>query len=243
MCKRPGFHEDYLDTFNRPNVELVDASSNGVDRITPRGVVVNGVEYEVDCIVHATGFMTAEYPYTTRLGFDIVGPEGASLSEKWADGPSTFHGLFTQGFPNLIIFPDAFQQVAASANFVFNLIESSLHAAHVISAIRSRGKRYFDVDPQAEEEWVAPVIARGSDAAANAFREACTPGVSNNQGHFADRKVKYGPYPMRTTEFFNNWKAWRREAELEGLVLYGTQPGGGPPAGRRRAARSPTPGR
>ncbi|MCU1345599.1 MAG: Baeyer-Villiger monooxygenase, partial [Acidimicrobiia bacterium] len=92
MCKRPGFHDDYLPTFNRPNVTLVDTNGRGLDRITRTGVVANDVSYDLDCLVFATGFETAS-GYTTRIGYDLVGRDGVQLSEAWADGMRTLHGL------------------------------------------------------------------------------------------------------------------------------------------------------
>ena len=99
FCKRPCFHDEYLPTFNRPNVHLVDTDGRGVERITPRGVVVGGTEYEVDCIVFATGFEVGT-TYTRRAGYDIIGRGGQTLSDKWADGVKTLHGLTSHGFPN-----------------------------------------------------------------------------------------------------------------------------------------------
>ena len=102
FCKRPCFHDDYLPTFNRDNVHLIDTDGHGVERITETGVVANGVEYEVDCIVFATGFEVGT-EYTRRSGYDVVGRDGLTLSAKWADGFRSLHGYTTHGFPNLFI--------------------------------------------------------------------------------------------------------------------------------------------
>ncbi|MFM7872351.1 MAG: monooxygenase, partial [Actinomycetota bacterium] len=100
-CKRPCFHDEYLPSFNRPNVTLVDTDGHGVEEITPRGVVVEGVEYPVDCLIFASGFEVTT-DYTHRLGFDPVGRGGVSLSTAWTEGPATLHGVLTRGFPNLM---------------------------------------------------------------------------------------------------------------------------------------------
>ena len=99
FCKRPCFHDEYLDTYNRPNVTLVDTQGKGIERITRDGVVVDGLEYELDCLIFATGFEVGT-AYTRRAGYDIVGRDGLKLSEKWAQGPSTFHGFYCHAFPN-----------------------------------------------------------------------------------------------------------------------------------------------
>ena len=85
FCKRPCFHDEYLDTFNRPNVTLVDTNGQGVERITEKGVVVNGVEYELDCLIYATGFEVGT-DYTRRSGYELYGRDGITLTEKWAQG-------------------------------------------------------------------------------------------------------------------------------------------------------------
>src|SRR5690606_660609 len=92
LCKRPCFHDEYLQSYNRPNTHLVDTDGKGVERITERGVVVAGVEYEVDCIIYASGFEVGT-DYTARTGFDAVGRGGLKLSEAWAEGMRTFHGM------------------------------------------------------------------------------------------------------------------------------------------------------
>jgi len=218
LCKRPGFHDEYLQCFNRPNVELVDTEGRGLKRITPTGFVADGVEYEVDCIIHATGFLTADDPYTTRAGFEVIGAGGRSLGEKWKDGPETFHGVTSHGFPNLLIFPDASQQAVTSFNFMHTLIESSAHAAYVIGELDKRGVDYFDVDPEAERNWVAAVMEHSHDR--DAFYNACTPGRYSNEGHVAERSAKAASYPLKTMDFFALWNAWRDAGELTGLELH-----------------------
>ncbi len=75
FCKRPCFHDEYLDTFNRPNVRLVDTKGRGVERVTENGVVVDGVEYAVDCLIYATGFEVGT-EYTRRAGYEMYGRDG-----------------------------------------------------------------------------------------------------------------------------------------------------------------------
>jgi cyclohexanone monooxygenase len=99
FCKRPCFHDEYLQTYNRPNVSLVDTHGKGVERLTEHGVVANGREYELDCLIFATGFEVGT-AYTRRAGYDIIGRDGVTLSQHWADGLRTLHGLTTHGFPN-----------------------------------------------------------------------------------------------------------------------------------------------
>ncbi len=97
-CKRVCFHDDYLPAFNRPNVHLIDTNGQGVQRVTETGVVVDGVEYPVDLLVFASGFeVTTDFDH--RVGFDPVGRGGISLSERWAEGARTMHGVLQADFP------------------------------------------------------------------------------------------------------------------------------------------------
>ena len=129
FCKRPCFHDEYLDTFNRPNVTLVDTDGKGVDRITERGVVVGETEFELDCLIYATGFEVGT-DYTRRSGYEVVGRDGVTLTEKWKDGASTLHGMHTRGFPNCLIF--SLQQSGFTVNFPHALDEQSRHAAYIL---------------------------------------------------------------------------------------------------------------
>src|SRR5262249_42107981 len=91
FCKRPCFHDEYLQAFNRPNGTLVDTTGRGVERVTPAGVVVDGVEYALDCLIFATGFEVGT-AYTRRAGYEIHGRDGVTLTTRWADGVRTLHG-------------------------------------------------------------------------------------------------------------------------------------------------------
>ncbi|MFL6873146.1 MAG: flavin-containing monooxygenase [Candidatus Azotimanducaceae bacterium] len=103
FCKRPCFHDEYLPTYNRPNVTLVNTDGRGVDQITKNGIVFDGKEYAVDCIIFATGFEVGT-DYSRRAGYQINGVDGLSISDKWADGLSTYHGMHVRGFPQFILF-------------------------------------------------------------------------------------------------------------------------------------------
>ena len=106
FCKRPCFHDEYLQTFNLPNVHLIDTDGKGLSEITEKGIVFEGVEYEVDCIIFATGFEVGT-EYSRRAGYQIHGRDGISITEKWQNGLSTFHGMHCNQFPNSFFFGPA----------------------------------------------------------------------------------------------------------------------------------------
>src|SRR3569833_4259719 len=97
LCKRPCFQDEYLDAFNDPNTTLLDTDGKGVERITEKGFVVAGKEYEVDCIIYASGFEVGT-GFTARSGFDVEGRDGLMLSKAWGAGLCFLFGLFVFGF-------------------------------------------------------------------------------------------------------------------------------------------------
>jgi cyclohexanone monooxygenase len=214
FCKRPCFHDQYLQTFNRPNVHLVDTQGQGVERITPHGVVVAGREYPLDCLIYGTGFEVGT-DFTRRLGFDVVGRGGLTLTEKWKAGASTFHGLFTRGFPNLYVMTT--QQSGQSANFQHMLDEQSHHLAYVLGQARTRGVATVEASESAEADWVDTIVqlARGRQK----FLLECTPGYYNNEGRPDARLERNSQYWRGPMAFIRMWKTWREEGSLAGLEL------------------------
>lgn len=214
FCKRPCFHDEYLQTFNRPNVELIDTAGKGVERITEQGVVANGIEYEVDCIIFATGFEVGT-SYTRRSGYDLVGRDGLTLSEKWKDGIRTLHGLHTSGFPNCFIMQQS--QGAFTVNFPHAMDEQAKHIAYIVDACLAGNARTIEATPEAEESWVQEIISLSRFG--EAFQESCTPGYYNNEGKPNPKSVQNGSYGGGSVAFFNRMRAWRDEGSMEGLKL------------------------
>ncbi|MFJ9710300.1 flavin-containing monooxygenase [Streptomyces sp. NPDC101234] len=219
QCKRPCFHDEYLPAFNRPNVRLVDTQGQGVRRLTPRGVEVDGVEYPVDCLVLATGF-DQDSAYVDRVGFDVTGRDGVSLAQKWQDGPETFHGVMTSGFPNFFILPPNYTQGTAAINFCHTLDETAQHVAACVGEFERRGV-IADATRQSEEAYVRHVV-EGSGLAllgGGTFLKDCTPGRWNNEGDPEARPRKNVNYPGTSTAYFSMLAQWRQRGELAGLAL------------------------
>ena len=216
FCKRPTFNDDYLPTFNLPNVTLVDTSeTKGVERITAEGIETGGKSYEVDCIIFATGFEVGT-AYTRRSGFEIYGQGGQSLTEYWADGLRTLHGFSSHGFPNC--FQVGFSQNGFSVNLTSVLDDQAQHVAYLINEIDERGARYAQPSAEAEAEWVATI--RRMAVANTAFFEACTPGYYNNEGYVsANRGLGAESYAPGANAFNKLLAEWRDDGELPGLEL------------------------
>ncbi|MFF5899683.1 flavin-containing monooxygenase [Streptomyces argenteolus] len=202
MCKRPTFSDHYLQTFNRPDVTLVDtADTHGVERITQNAVVVGGVEYEVDCIIFATGFEVGVSGVLSGK-LPVYGREGASLLQTWREGPKTLHGFYSHGFPNF--FQLGPLQNASSVNYVHILDEQATHVAEVVAESRRRRARVVEPTVEAQEEWVATI--RRKAAGLHAFQAECTPGYYNNEGKPRARSESYGDGPVAFHELLRNWR-------------------------------------
>ncbi|CAI8185783.1 MAG: Neopentalenolactone D synthase [Alphaproteobacteria bacterium] len=213
FCKRPCFHDDYLGTFNRPNVHLVDTQGRGVARITENAVMFDDVAYEVDCIIFATGFEVGT-DYARRAGYQINGVDGLTISDKWADGMASFHGLHVRGFPNAFFFGPS--QAGFSANFTYALDEQSRHVAYIVSRLKQSGKKRSEASAKAETAWVAEIVDKARDA--EAFQEACTPGYYNNEGQLTRRRQDQ-PYGEGPVAFFDMLANWRARNRLDGLDI------------------------
>ncbi len=216
FCKRPCFHDEYLDAFNRDTVTLVDTQGQGVDRITPNGIVYGGVEYELDCIVYATGFEVGT-GFTRRAGCEPYGRNGLSLTQKWADGVRTLHSMHTRDFPNLFIVSNA--QGGFTANYPHMLDEISTHLAYIIGEANRRGADLVEVTEAAEEAWVQTII--GLARMNLSFLESCTPGYYNNEGRPGDRSGQNTAYGKGPVPFFELLAEWRAAGDLDGLELTG----------------------
>lgn len=215
FCKRPCFHDEYLDTYNRDNVTLVDTQGKGVDSLTQTGVQVGDTHYEVDCLIFATGFEVGT-TFTRRAGYDVVGREGQTLSEHWRDGLRTFHGLTSHGFPNCFFL--GFTQTAVTVNVPHALNEQAKHLAYVLSEARGRGKPTVEASQSAEQDYV-DLIRQSSNTGARFYRE-CTPGYYNSEGKtgnasgfFSDM---FGAGPIR---FFRMLDEWRKDGNMTGMEL------------------------
>jgi cyclohexanone monooxygenase len=215
FCKRPCFHDDYLPTFNRPNVHLVDTQGKGVERITEKGVVVDGREYELDCLIYATGFEVGG-DYMRSMGFEVFGRGGESLSHKWRDGAATLHSLLTRGFPNAFVVSSI--QSGQSANFQHMLDVKAGHIAFIIAEARTRGIKTLEPTARAEQDWVDTIVKLA--VTRQPFLRECTPGYYNNEGGELDLRIarnnQYWRGPMAYIRLLDRW---RSDGSMPGLEL------------------------
>jgi cation diffusion facilitator CzcD-associated flavoprotein CzcO len=220
FCKRPCFHDEYLQTFNRDNVTLVDTRGRGVERITECGVVVDGEAYELDCLIFATGFEVGT-DYCRRTGFELIGRDGVTLTERWRDGVRTFQGLCANGFPNCFI--ESIAQAGLTVNFPYLLDVQATHVAWIIAWAVEQGATEVEASPSAEAAWVDTVVARSTASAERA--KTCTPGYYNREGK-ADAKTRQGSFFFGApTEYADILETWRAKGGMAGLELRGAKAG------------------
>ncbi|EAT90979.2 hypothetical protein SNOG_01330 [Parastagonospora nodorum SN15] len=212
FCKRPCFHDEYLDTFNKPNVKLVDTKGQGVERISEKGVVANGEEFEIDCLIYATGFELAN-EWAHKTGMEIHGRNGMTTSEKWKDGASTLHGWASREFPNC--FWVSIVQAAITPNFMHVTAEQARHFAYVISECQKRDIRTVEPTQEAEEAW-CDTIVKGTAIRGDFFKE-CTPGYYNNEGKPSLSAARNATYGYGSPAFIKILTDWRNANDFAGL--------------------------
>jgi cyclohexanone monooxygenase len=212
FCKRPCFHNEYLDAFNRPNTTLVDTRGEGVERITKKGVVVAGHEYELDCLIFGSGFEVGT-DYSRRAGFQIHGRGGQSLTEKWAEGIRTMHGMHVHGFPNCFIMSNP--QAGFTASYPHLLDQQARHLAYIIRTGAEKELRTVEASEAGEAAWVKQCIEKARSV--GDFLENCTPGYYNNEGKTSELGAQNGFYGGGSVEFFKILEEWRAEGHLDGM--------------------------
>jgi cation diffusion facilitator CzcD-associated flavoprotein CzcO len=214
LCKRPCFHDEYLQAYNLPTCHLVDTGGKGVDRIDETGVIVAGVHYELDCLVFASGFEVGT-SYDRRSGYDTIGPNGYRLSDCWDDGMRSMHGIHVHGFPNLFIIGFA-QGANLISNVTSNLADAGVTIAAVVRHALDTGADEVEVTAEAEQAWMdlletAPTTFFGNPD--------CTPGYYNNEGQPLNPRSRFGMagYPLGPIAFWEYIDDWRSSGDFEGL--------------------------
>jgi cation diffusion facilitator CzcD-associated flavoprotein CzcO len=214
MCKRPCFHDEYLQTFNRSNVHLIDTMGKSLEGVDETGVLANGQHYPVDLLIYATGFEHST-SFSHRSNMEIYGRDGISLTEAWKDGPRTLHGWSARNFPNCFFIHNI--QATLTPNFIHAASDTASQLAYVISECQTRGIRSIEPTAQAEEDWVNTIVRLATKRLQ--FLAECTPGYYNNEGEvnlLAARESGYGGGAPAFMEIMRNWRA---QGDMAGMDL------------------------
>jgi cation diffusion facilitator CzcD-associated flavoprotein CzcO len=219
LCKRPCFHDEYLDAYNNDNVTLVDCPA-GFDKVTAAGPVVDGHQYEVDCIVYGTGFEPELTPLPRRIGHELIGRDGITLAEKFKDGASTLFGMLTRGFPNLFIMPTPALQSVVTVNYTQLAVVGAEFVGGAVRVLEERGAKVFDVAADAEDAWTTKVVEGFIDP--SHVMSACTPSRLNNEGDPASINPRNGNWGRGFGDFFGYrdlLEEWVASGECAGLEV------------------------
>lgn len=224
QCKRPTSNDNYYQTFNLPNVELIDvAETQGVERLTEKGFVANGKEYEVDCIMFASGYEVTS-DLDRRWGIPVFeGRDGVSMYDNWNGGYKTLHGMMTHGFPNA--FFSGYYQGGLNSTLTYNFEVQVMHMAHIIKAVLDRGGVAADVSLKAQDAWIRHM--RETEIDKTEWIRSCTPSYFNNEGKPDVDENGNERFRFYLGELYGpGWDAfekvledWREAGKLEGLEL------------------------
>jgi cation diffusion facilitator CzcD-associated flavoprotein CzcO len=225
-CKRPTFSNEYLSTFNRDNVTLIDTDGKGLDSVSTDSIVAGGQSYPVDVIICATGFRA---PFkgspAEKANMTIIGRDGAVMSEEWArNGPSTQHGILDHNFPNLFL--SGPWQATLSPNNLFNTDVLAKNSAYILAEAKRKadGKPFAVTSTAAAaEEWAAQVMMHSTPMAA-IF--GCTPSYFNGEGAIdrapAEMQInmaRSGLWGHGIEDFVRIVEAWREEGSMQGIEV------------------------
>ena len=216
LCKRPCSNDDYYETYNRPNVTLIDVSSTkGVERMTHNGFIADGKSYEIDCLIAASGFeVTSDLDRRWGIG-TISGRDGLSLYSHWADGYRTLHGAMTHGFPNL--FFTGYLQGGFTATTTEQFSRQGYHIAHIVQQALQRGLKLVEPSQEAQDSWVQTLRQTAHDL--SQFQRECTPSYFNNEGSEKIRWYLGESYGPGWIAFEQLLQDWRDRGTLDGLML------------------------
>ncbi len=215
LCKRPCFHDEYLQAYNLPGTHLVDTGGKGVERITETAVVAAGKEYEVDCIIYASGFEVGT-EYTRRAGYDMTGRGGVRLSAHWANGMRTLHGIHSRGFPNAFLVQPT-QGANLISNVPHNLTEAGKTIAVTIARALGNGFSEIEATKEAEDAWVELLLSGPGRMLGS---PDCTPGYYNNEGQDLGLRARLNVgYPQGPMAYFRYIRQWRTSGTFDGLAF------------------------
>jgi cyclohexanone monooxygenase len=213
LCKRPTFNDGYLPTFNRRNVKLVDTLGRGVERITGNAAIVDGVAYEVDCLIFATGFEVGT-SYVRQSQLELYGRDGVSLTETWENGRRTLHGILSHGFPNC--FQMGITQTGSSPSFTVMYDTQTEHITHLITEVNARNAKTIEPTAEAEAEYVN-LVTRPTGM--TRYQQTCTPGFYNAEGKQSGGGFFDATYPGGAVRFKKMLSRWRDQGDLEGMIV------------------------
>lgn len=182
--------------------------------------MVDGREFDVDCIVYGTGFEAEVTPLPRRVGHDIIGRNGITLAEKWADGAASLFGMMSQGFPNMFVMPAPGQQSVVTVNYTQLAVLGAEFVAGTVALLTKRDATVFDVRADAEADWIKQIVDTFVDP--SGVMSACTPSRLNNEGDPGAIRARDTNYGKGFGDYFayrDLLENWLAAGDLAGLDL------------------------
>ncbi|MCB2058905.1 MAG: monooxygenase, partial [Novosphingobium sp.] len=216
MCKRPLSNNEYYDTFNRPNVTLIDVSDTaGLEAMTETGFLHKGTEYDVDCMVFASGFEVTS-DLKRRWGIETIeGRNGVSIYDHWADGPLSLHGAMTHNFPNM--FYTGYVQGGLNGTTTLQFSAQGYHAAYIIATALERGIKAVEPTQEGQDAYVKEFREKELDL--SVVLNECTPSYFTNEGEKEAKWFLFRGWGPGWHDFQNMLQDWRDEGSMQGMRL------------------------
>jgi cation diffusion facilitator CzcD-associated flavoprotein CzcO len=216
MCKRPLSNNDYYDTFNRPNVKLIDVSlTAGLEAMTEKGFIHEGQEYEIDCMIFASGFEVSG-DLKRRWGIEkIVGREGVSIYDYWADGPLTLNGTMAHNFPNM--FFTGYVQGGLNGNTTLQFGEQGRHAAWIISQALQQGIKAVEPTQEGQDAYIKEF--RENELDLSIILNECTPSYFTNEGDKEAKWFLFRGWGLGWDNWQQKMESWRSAGDMPGMRL------------------------
>ncbi|SLN00932.1 flavin-containing monooxygenase [Brevibacterium yomogidense] len=220
-CKRPTWNDEYLATFNRENVTLIDTAGMGVERITNNGIVALGKEFEVDLIIYASGLEIGNPDLFKLVRFPIVGRGGETLEDHWADGFRTWFGIQVHGMPNY--FQMSLIGNGLGSNYLHANGKQAEYIAYVVKRCNDEGIVAVEPTESAVDEWSSILEMSHEFPAARVqqqFLSECTPGLLSNEGDpLNPRGVFKAIYGERGVGYIDRLGEWQDAGDMRGLSV------------------------
>jgi cyclohexanone monooxygenase len=216
MCKRPLSNNDYYDTFNRPNVHLVDVSETaGLEAMYEGGFIHRGEKIEVDCMIFASGFEVTS-DLRRRWGIEtITGRDGVSIYDHWADGPRTLNGTMAHNFPNM--FYSGYIQGGLNGNTTLQFGEQVRHASWIITQALDRGIKAVEPTQEGEDAYLKEFREKELDL--STFLQECTPSYFTNEGDKEAKWFLFRGWGGGWDDWQAKMQAWRDAGDMPGMRL------------------------
>jgi cation diffusion facilitator CzcD-associated flavoprotein CzcO len=217
LCKRPASNDDFYPAFNQDNVTLIDvAETQGLERLTESGFVHDGREYEIDCLIMASGYEVTN-DLDRRWGISrLEGESGMSIYDYWREGFQTFQGMMAHKFPNM--FFTGFTQAGANASNSKTFIDQGRHIGYIASQALLRGAVRVEPTQAAQDAYIRHLRAVAVDN--SDYVNECTPSYFNNEGDTTKKRHIFGePWGEGYYAFEDMLAKWRAAGDLAGLQL------------------------